>query len=190
MALTLLTRRDPFADFDAMIRHAFPAVSSQNATGPRAVRSRADAAKLAFVPAADIVRDGDDAVISLDAPGLEFERDITVELDGTTLVIAGERRTGAGAERDVTESGDATSTTDTDTGRRTIRSEIRYGGFRRAFTLPEHVAAESLTATYDAGVLQVRVAGAYVTTVPHKIAVTAGNASAATDSTNEVGIQG
>jgi HSP20 family molecular chaperone IbpA len=42
---------------------------------------------------------------------------------------------------------------------RTLR-EIRYGSFRRSFQLPAHVTSEAIAASYDAGVLTVRVAGA------------------------------
>lgn len=35
------------------------------------------------------------------------------------------------------------------------------GSFRRAFTLPAHVTPEAVSATYEAGVLHVRLAGAY-----------------------------
>jgi HSP20 family molecular chaperone IbpA len=151
MALTLQSRRDPFAEFDALIRQAFPATVAARSGRP------------AFSPAADILRDGDDAVITLDAPGLDFENDITVELDGSSLVIAGERR-------------DETADQTPDKGVARLRKEIRYGAFRRSFTLPEHVTADALTATYDAGVLTVRVAGAYAGTQPQKIAVTGGKA--------------
>ncbi|MEO7125853.1 MAG: Hsp20/alpha crystallin family protein [Nakamurella sp.] len=173
MALTLLTRRDPFVDFDTMIRHAFPAAPNQRA----ASRSRGEGDGSAFAPAADVVRDGDDAVISLDAPGVNFDRDITVELDRTTLVISGERRN----ERADKSTGDTRSGT---------LQEVRYGTFRRAFTLPEHVTAESLTATYDAGVLAVRVAGAFVSTQPQKITVTAGTPSVVTDAVTDSGAAG
>lgn len=151
MALTLMTRRDPFADFDAMIRRAFP------------TRPLGTAPSTGFTPATDIVRDGDDALIRLDAPGLDFEKDITVELDGASLTISGERRD----ER----------TEDTD-GR--LLREVRYGSFKRSFALPEHVTADALSASYDAGVLTVRVAGAYAGTEPRKIVVTGGKQSAAT----------
>ena len=43
---------------------------------------------------------------------------------------------------------------------RTLR-EIRYGSFRRSFQLPAHVTSEAIAASYDAGVLTVRVTGAY-----------------------------
>lgn len=174
MALTLLTRRDPFADFDTMIRHAFPSAANQRAAG----RSRTDAAAgSVFIPAADIARDGDDAVISLDAPGLNFERDINVELDGTTLVISGERRNERANEG-------------TDETKSRMVQEVRYGTFRRAFTLPEHVTAASLTATYEAGVLAVRISGAFVTSQPQKITVTAGAPSEVTDAVTDTSTAG
>lgn len=149
MAMTLLTRRDPFAEFDAMIRRAFP---TRTVAGVPATR-------VGFVPAAEIVRDGDDAVITLDTPGLDFARDISVELDGASLIISGERR-------------DARAEGNEESGR--VLTEVRYGAFKRSFTLPEHVTAEAVSAAYDAGVLTVRVAGAYAGTQPRKITVTAG----------------
>ena len=52
--------------------------------------------------------------------------------------------------------------------------ELRYGSFRRDFALPEHVTAEDITATYDAGILEVRVGNATKPVeAPHKVAVTA-----------------
>jgi HSP20 family protein len=60
---------------------------------------------------------------------------------------------------------------------RTLR-EVRYGSFRRAFALPAHVSADAVTASYDAGVLTVRVAGAYTGTQARRIPVTTGTAPA------------
>ena len=42
-----------------------------------------------------------------------------------------------------------------------VLREVRYGSFRRSFALPEHVTGDDVTASYDAGVLTVRVAGAH-----------------------------
>jgi len=81
----------------------------------------------------------------------------SVEVDGGALVIRGERRDERAEERD---------------GRR-LR-EVRYGTFRRSFTLPAHVTGEDVTATYDKGVLTVRVAGAYRGSTARRIPVTAG----------------
>lgn len=130
--IALWRRQDAFADFDetfnALMRRALTPVARPNG----------------YVPAADLDRDGDDAVVRLELPGVDVENDVTLQVTGGRLAISGERR----SER-----------SDDSTGRQ--YREVRYGSFHRSFALPEHVSAESITASYDAGVLTVRVAGAY-----------------------------
>lgn len=109
----------------------------------------------AFSPAAEIVKDGDDAVVRLELPGVDVDKDVNVELDRGHLVIHGERRDEHAEEKD---------------GR--VLREVRYGSFRRSFQLPEHVTSDALTASYDAGVLTVRVAGTYAATQAKRIAIT------------------
>jgi len=115
-----------------------------------------------FVPAAEINRDGDDAVVRLELPGLDIDNDVTVEVERGHLVVRGERRD----ER-----------TETDQGR-SLR-EVRYGSFQRRFALPTHVTADAVSASYEAGVLSVRVAGAYAGTEARRIAVSTGTEQAA-----------
>jgi HSP20 family molecular chaperone IbpA len=127
--LSLWTRRDPFAEFDALIRSAFGPVSTRPS---------------GFTPAAEVTRDGADAVVRVELPGVDVSNDVTVEVEGGNLVVRGERRDEHSEQRDG----------------RSLR-EVRYGAFRRSFALPKHVSPEAVTASYDAGVLSVRVAGAY-----------------------------
>ena len=136
--LTLWTRRDPFADFDTIVRRAF---------GP---------ATAGFTPSAEIARDGEDAVVRLELPGIDVEKDVTVEIKDNALVVRGERRDERSEER----------------AGRSLR-EVRYGAFRRSFGLPAHVTGDAVAATYDAGVLTVRVTGAYAGTTARQIPVTA-----------------
>jgi HSP20 family molecular chaperone IbpA len=145
--LSLWTRRDPFAEFDALFRTAF--LPAQVRAGAGRVR------QAGFVPAAEILRDGDDALVRLELPGLDVAKDVTVEMDRGQLVVRGERRDERSDERDG----------------RSVR-EVRYGSFRRTFTLPQHVTDDAVSATYDAGVLTVKVAGAYAGQEPRRIAVT------------------
>ncbi|MGF2947406.1 Hsp20/alpha crystallin family protein [Mycobacterium sp. Lab-001] len=107
-----------------------------------------------FRPAAEIVRDGDDAVVRVELPGVDVEKDVNVEVERGRLVIHGEHRD----ERADEQEG------------RTLR-EIRYGSFRRTFELPAHVTSEAVSASYDSGVLTVRVAGVHAGTVPQRIAI-------------------
>ena len=45
-----------------------------------------------FRPAAEIAKDGDDAVVRVELPGVDVEKDVNVEVDKGRLVIHGERR--------------------------------------------------------------------------------------------------
>ena len=107
-----------------------------------------------FRPAAEIVKDGDDAVVRIELPGVDVEKDVHVEVDRGALIIHGERRDEHSEEKNG----------------RTLR-EVRYGSFRRAFALPSHVTGDTVTATYEAGVLTVKVAGAYTGSEPQRIAI-------------------
>ena len=142
--LTLWTRNDPFAEFDALVRRTL---------GPA---SRPTRPATGFTPAAEVSRDGQDALVRVELPGLDPAKDVTVEIDAGQLVVRGERRD----ERTEEQNG------------RSLR-EVRYGSFRRTFRLPTHVTAESVSASYDAGVLTVRVTGAYQDKQPQRIEVTA-----------------
>jgi len=109
----------------------------------------------AFSPAAEIVKDGEDAVVRLELPGVDVEKDVNVEVEQGRLVIHGEHRDEHAEEEN---------------GR--VLREIRYGSFRRSFRLPAHITSEAISASYDAGVLTVRVTGAYTGTPAQRIAIT------------------
>ena len=139
--------RDPFfAEFDNLVRATFGPSDGQGLP--------ADAG---FSPAAEVHRDGDDAVIRLELPGVPTD-DVTVEVKGRHLVVSGSRRD---QREEQTE------------GRRF--SEFRYGSFTRSFRLAPSVTAEAVTASYDAGVLTVRVAGAYAETQGQRIEISTGS---------------
>ncbi|MGD9621724.1 MAG: Hsp20/alpha crystallin family protein [Mycolicibacterium sp.] len=110
-------------------------------------------------PAVEVARDGDDAVIRVDLPGVDPEADVQVEVDHGRLVIRGERR-----DQHVTESTD-------ENGAVRTHSEVRYGSFRRSFGLPAHVNGEAISASYQAGVLTVRVSGAHKGAEAQRIAI-------------------
>lgn len=108
-----------------------------------------------FSPAAEITKDGDDAVVRLELPGVDVDKDVTIELQGGHLTISGERRDEHASD---------------DNGR-SLR-EVRYGSFSRSFAVPAHVTGDAISASYDAGVLTVRVSGVYAGTQPQRIAIT------------------
>jgi len=141
MSAVSVWRWDPFTEFDGLVRQAFAPY-------------RAEGRERGFVPAAEVLREGEDAVVSVELPGVDVEKDVAVEVKAGRLVVRGERRDERVGER----------------GRR----ELRYGAFERAFVLPEHLGPESVSATYDAGMLNIRIAGAFADSEPHRIAIGTG----------------
>lgn len=144
--MTNTLTRNPFGDVDRLFRTLWTVPSEVDGVETRG-----------FAPAADVFRDGENLVARFDLPGIDPAADVTVEVEGRRLVVRGERKDTRSEERD---------------GRR-VR-EVRFGGFRRTLALPTAVDADAVSASYDAGVLSVTVAGAYAGTTPKRIEVTAG----------------
>lgn len=134
MALAVRSMWDPVGalmrqldtDFDSLLRRSFGSVGQASA----------------FVPAADVVRDGADVVITLELPGVDVANDVSVEVADGRLLVSGER----GEETSSEEGG-------------VLIRESRSGAFRREFALPEHVTADDVEADYDRGLLRIRVRG-------------------------------
>lgn len=96
-----------------------------------------------LVPPVEASLDGDDVVLTVELPGVDIAKDVDVEVEGRRLVVRGERRDQREDESDSV-----------------LVRELRYGSFRRSFRLPEGVTADDVDATYDKGLLTVRVKGA------------------------------
>ncbi|MEB3032379.1 Hsp20/alpha crystallin family protein [[Mycobacterium] nativiensis] len=144
---TLTLRPRPF-DTDRWVRDFFSPATAGDWRTPTPSGWR---------PAAEITKDGDDAVVRLELPGVDVDNDVTVELDAGRLVIRGERR-------------DEHAATDPTDANRTLR-EVRYGSFRRSFAVPARVTGDAISASYDAGVLTVRVAGVHAGSQPERITI-------------------
>ena len=92
-----------------------------------------------WLPAMDLVEAGDHYVLRADLPGLG-EDDVKIEVEDNVLTVSGERK----AEHE-------------QRGEGYHRLERSYGSFSRALTLPEGVDPESVHATFNRGVLEVRI---------------------------------
>ncbi|TLP75818.1 Hsp20/alpha crystallin family protein [Nesterenkonia sphaerica] len=141
MINSTFTRLDPFALVDDFLRQS------------RMPQFDDEQRRSGFVPPVDARREGEDLVASVDLPGVDPEKDISVELSngGRTLTVSGERKVRHEAE-----------------GFR----EVRYGSFSRTMHLPEAVQDSAISADYESGVLTVRVAGVYAEERPQRIRVT------------------
>jgi HSP20 family protein len=92
-----------------------------------------------WIPAMDLVEAGDDFVLRADLPGLS-EDDVNIELDDNVLTISGQRK----AEHEEHKEG-------------YYRVERASGSFSRSLTLPDGVDPERVQASFDRGVLEVRI---------------------------------
>lgn len=90
-------------------------------------------------PAIDLEELEDAYLLSVDLPGVS-EDDVAIDVEGDVLTLSGAR----GRIRSADES-------------RAVRSERGHGSFRRRMTLPEGVDPERIVASFDRGVLEVRV---------------------------------
>jgi HSP20 family protein len=92
-----------------------------------------------WIPAMDLVEEGEHYVLRADLPGVR-EDEVKVELEDNVLTISGERK----SEREERKEG-------------LYRLERASGAFSRSLTLPEGVDPDSIQAHFDKGVLEVRV---------------------------------
>jgi HSP20 family protein len=117
-----------------------------------------------WVPAMDLAEAEDHFVLKADLPGLS-EDDVAIEIQDNTLTISGERK----AESERTEGG-------------WHRVERLFGRFSRSLALPEGVDADGVTASFDKGVLEVRIPKPEERK-PRRISIGAGSKPAAVEST-------
>ncbi len=92
-----------------------------------------------FVPAAELQDTPEAFLLKLEVPGLKAE-DLDIQVTGEAISIRGERRSESTSE---------------DKG--ITRSEFRYGRFRRVIPLPARVQNDQVEATYDSGILNLRL---------------------------------
>jgi HSP20 family protein len=92
-----------------------------------------------WVPAMDLVEEGDHFVLRADLPGVS-ENEVNVELEDHVLTISGER-----------------TSEDEERKEGYYRLERASGRFSRSLTLPEGIDPEGVEAKFDNGVLTVRI---------------------------------
>jgi HSP20 family protein len=133
--MTVITRWDPYREFNTVqerLNRLFNA--SFNEGRDESLSSSS------FAPAVDVYEDEHNVTLKIEVPGID-EKDIDVRIENNTLTVHGERK----LEKDEKEENYR-------------RIERRYGSFTRTFTLPTTVDTDSVTANYEKGVLNVRLA--------------------------------
>lgn len=134
-----VTRRDPFAELDPFGRSfargwpGSPWRLLDDFFGDVATRTRA------FAPSVDVCESNDEYVVTAELPGAKPE-DVTVELHEGLLTIRGEKR----SERDEHKE-------------HARYVERVFGSFSRSFTLPQNADGDKIQASFENGVLTLRV---------------------------------
>jgi len=92
-----------------------------------------------WIPAMDLVETDNDFVLRADLPGVA-EGDVNIELEDNVLTVSGERK----SEHEERKEG-------------YYRVERASGRFSRSLTLPEGVDADAIKASFEKGVLEIRI---------------------------------
>lgn len=86
------------------------------------------------------MRDGSDLVVRVELPDVDPDKDVEISLSDSALHVHAQRQ-------EKSESKDKDG----------YRSEFRYGSFSRDIPLPAVAKAEDVRATYENGILEIRV---------------------------------
>jgi HSP20 family protein len=137
--MTTMMRWDPFQDLrSAQDEMAQMSPMLAQALGLQGQPQGSDRAT-AWAPALDISERKDAYLVMVELPGVDAD-DLDITLEDGLLTIQGERQfTSESSEQQF------------------HRVERRYGAFRRSITLPTHVMAEGIEASFEDGVLQILV---------------------------------
>ena len=94
-----------------------------------------------WLPAVSVSESNEELLLTAELPGLS-ENDISIELENNVLTLSGEKSEERKEE---------------DEERQYHVVERSYGSFTRSFTLPRTVDASAIVATFDNGVLSVKL---------------------------------
>ena len=93
-----------------------------------------------WAPALEAYVEGEALHARLELPGIDPASDVDIEVENGVLHVRGERRSESKGE-----------------GEGWFRREMSYGSFERRVSLPEGADAENVTASYDAGILDITI---------------------------------
>lgn len=142
-----LVKWDPTRELNAFsdMNRLFDAFFSSNGAAQSSLGRR-------WVPAMDLVEEGDHLVLKADLPGLTRE-DVDIEVKDGVLAISGERKD------DHEEKADGY-----------YRVERTFGRFSRTLSLPKGIEADGIVADFADGVLEIRIPKP-AERKPHKIEI-------------------
>lgn len=133
--MTVLTRWDPFREFSTLQDRMNRLFQQSYGDGREEALSTST-----FAPLVDVYEDEHNVTLKIEVPGID-EKDIDVRIENNTLTVHGERK----FDKEEKEENFR-------------RVERQYGSFTRSFTLPNTIDPEQVQATYEKGVLKIKLA--------------------------------
>lgn len=125
----------PFEEVERLMEEMFP-------IRPLRLWRRLPAEEMAWAPSVEMYEKEDSFTVRAELPGVKKE-DVDISITGDTLTIKGERK----ASEEVKDE-------------HYYRCELCYGAFSRSITMPAAVDAGKIEATYEDGILEIRMAKA------------------------------
>jgi HSP20 family protein len=132
--MAMLTRLDPFREMNTLQSNLNRIFQDYGRGSDELLTSGT------FVPPVDIYEDDHNITLKMEVPGVD-QKDINITMENNTLTVRGERK----FEKDAKEEN-------------FHRIERRYGEFTRSFSLPNTVDSENVTANFDNGILNIKLA--------------------------------
>jgi HSP20 family protein len=135
MAMTVVTRWEPFRELSSLqnrVNRLF-----RESYGPEGREESLITST--FAPLVDVYEDAHQVSLKIEIPGID-EKDIDIQVENNTLTVQGERK----FEKEEKEENFR-------------RVERQYRSFTRTFTLPSTIDSERVQASYDKGILKVKL---------------------------------
>jgi HSP20 family protein len=134
-----IVRWEPFRELSSLQTEMNRLFNTAFGDAPNGGTGGTGGAARRWLPAMDLLETDDAFVLRADLPGMT-ESDVNIELEDNVLTVSGERK----AEHEDKREG-------------YYRVERAFGTFSRSLTLPKGVDPEGVTASFERGVLEVRV---------------------------------
>ena len=155
-----ITRFDPLGEM-VSLRSAMDGMFEVSFLRPLSLRTINGNGQGVALPL-DVHETADDIVVSAALPGVKAE-DVDITITGQNLVLRGEMKADESVERD-----------------QYLYSERRFGSFSRSIQLPVRVEGDKADATFEDGVLTLRIPKAEEVK-PRQIRIQAGRSAAAAE---------
>ena len=130
-----LIKWDPFNELSSLQNEINKVFSENWGSYPVATKQK----PTIWSPLVEVGETTEEFKVKVDLPGVKKE-DVDLSFSNGTLIIKGERK-------DETEEKDANF----------FKKELFYGSFKRQLSLPEDIDLENISASYDHGVLNIKL---------------------------------